>query len=307
MSISTAVPPAAPDWAGAPPPAWFSDAVATPSRVLELQVRGCRIVVREWGVYGAPGLMLVHGFAAHAHWWDFVAPFFHDAFHVAAVDLSGMGDSGHRTAYSLDLHVEEIVAACAAAGLDERTTVVGHSYGGVAGCLAVARNPRRFAGLVMVDSPVRLPGEAVARRRETFGHSEHNVYPSVAHALGRFRVVPAQPCEHPYILAYIARHSLREVAGGWMWKFDDRLFDVEPLSHIDRELDALADRLGFIYGERSQVVTAAHVRHVAALLGERAPVVGIAEADHHLFLNQPLTFVERLRELLAGMAADRGG
>ena len=58
--------------------------------------------------------------------------------------------------------------------------------------------------------------EAAARRACT---------PDIDTALGRFRLIPEQPCQHPYVVDYIARQSLRAVEGGWTWKFDPALFD----------------------------------------------------------------------------------
>ena len=71
----------------------------------------------RWGRAGKPGLCFVHGGFAHAHWWDWIAPFYSDAFTVAALDLGGMGDSGHRAKYSLDTFAKEVATVCAHAGL----------------------------------------------------------------------------------------------------------------------------------------------------------------------------------------------
>ncbi len=291
--------PPLPDWYTAPPPAWFAEAISAPCATGAVDVRGCGVAYREWGQRGAPGVLLVHGFAAHAHWWDFIAPLLADGRHVAAIDLSGMGDSGHRRAYPVDLHVEEVLAVAATLGFGPDTTLVGHSYGGFVCCLAAARHPGRFDGIVMVDSPVRPPEERLPRRRDLFGHTEHNVYPTWEQAIGRFRVVPEQGCEHDYVLAHIARHSLKEVSGGWMWKFDDRLFDTAPVVDLADEFVAVRDRLTFIYGQRSAIVTARHLEYMAGLAAGRAPFIGIPDAEHHLFLNQPVAFLTTLRAVLA--------
>jgi len=292
-----------PEWALAPAPPWFVEAVGTPSEQRLVEVRGCAVAFREWGARHRPGLLLVHGFAAHSHWWDFLAPSLRDAFDVAAIDLSGMGDSGHRRAYSPELHVEELLAVCDALGWESDVTLAGHSYGGLVSCLAAALQPQRFARLVMVDAALRLPQERAARRRESFGHTEQNVYPTLARALARFRVVPEQSCEHPYLLAHIARHSLKAVVGGFVWKFDDRLFDAAPIGALEPEFAALAGRTCFIYGARSRVVTERHREHMRRVCAGRVPFVPIADADHHLFLNQPQGFTEVLAEVLAGRIA----
>lgn len=287
-----------PDWMAAEAPAWFREALAHPSEQHWLEVLGCRIGVREWGVRGLPGLLFVHGFAAHSHWWDFIAPAFAPDWHVAAIDLSGMGDSGHRLAYSFDLHVAELAAACDALGLGPGTTLVGHSYGGFLACLAAARDRGRYAGVIMVDSPVRAGDETPPPRREAFGHTERNLYGSYAYALSRFRVVPEQPCEHAYVLAHIAPHSLRELAGGYTWKFDDRVFELPLVGDLGRELVDLRDRLSVIYAARSKVVQPKHIEFLRATAGAATPIVAIADADHHLFLNQPLAFLAALQGLL---------
>ena len=59
-------------------------------------VEGARVHYLRWGDKARPGLLLVHGNAAHAYWWSFIAPFLARDYNVAAIDLSGMGDSDWR-------------------------------------------------------------------------------------------------------------------------------------------------------------------------------------------------------------------
>src|SRR5262245_10651155 len=111
-------------------PAWFTQAVSTPVQDRFVSVDHCRIHYLRWGRAGKPGLCFVHGGVAHAHWWDWVAPFFTGAFSVVALDLGGMGDSGHRDRYRLDTFAKEVAEVCAHAGFDDGPVVVGHSFGG---------------------------------------------------------------------------------------------------------------------------------------------------------------------------------
>ena len=57
-------------------PRWFRDAVATPADDCVVEVEGCPVHYLRWGEEGLPGLVFVHGGAAHAHWWSFIAPLF---------------------------------------------------------------------------------------------------------------------------------------------------------------------------------------------------------------------------------------
>ena len=57
-------------------PAWFDEAIAHEPERTFVEVEGAKIEVLAWGERGKPGLMFLHGGAAHADWWSFIAPFF---------------------------------------------------------------------------------------------------------------------------------------------------------------------------------------------------------------------------------------
>ena len=89
------------------PPSWFTAALGTAAEEGATEVAGASIVYRAWGQPGQGGMVLVHGGAAHARWWDHIAPLLLAGGHrVAALDLSGHGDSGRRDSYSLDAWAE---------------------------------------------------------------------------------------------------------------------------------------------------------------------------------------------------------
>src|SRR5947207_4958124 len=90
-------------------PDWFKRAIATPYAEHTITVDGCPLRYLAWGDPGNPGLVLVHGGAAHAHWWSFLAPLLLQHYSVIAVDLTGHGDSGRRDAYPRRTWAEEVV------------------------------------------------------------------------------------------------------------------------------------------------------------------------------------------------------
>src|SRR5439155_26095703 len=101
-------------------PEWFTRVIAMPSEDRFLEVEGCRIHYLRWGQTGKPGLLFVHGGYAHAHWWDVIAPFFAADHCVAAIGLSGMGESGYRRKYTAGLYAKEEREVCSGGGVGGR-------------------------------------------------------------------------------------------------------------------------------------------------------------------------------------------
>jgi len=76
-----------------PAPAWFEAALAHEPERTFVEVEGAKVEVLAWGKRGLPGLMFLHGGAAHADWWSFIAPFFAATRRVVASSFTGMGRS----------------------------------------------------------------------------------------------------------------------------------------------------------------------------------------------------------------------
>lgn len=280
-------------------PRWFIDALAAPRESRWVEAEGCAIHYLRWGDPTRPGLVLLHGGAAHAHWWSFLAPQLTHQYHVVAPDLSGHGDSGRREHYPRELWAEELMAVCAHAGFVGPPVVVGHSLGGMVTIVAASRYGEKLAGAVIVDTPVRRPdpeSEEGARGR-TFRNPK--TYADLDTALKHFYLVPPQPCENRYILDHVARHSLREVENGWTWKFDPRVFLRVSLTPLSEYLSETRCRVAVLRGEFSDLVPPETGEYIYQLLHRNAPIVEIPQAYHHLILDQPLPFIAALRALLA--------
>ena len=185
----------------AAPPAWFSAALSAATERAQVSAEGASIAYRAWGERGAPGIVLVHGGAAHSRWWDHIAPLLAPGRRVVALDLSGHGDSGRRETYGLDAWAREVLAVAADAGIAGPPTVIGHSMGGFVTLRLASLYGSRIAGAVAIDSPVRdlTPEEQAAREHRAFGPL--HVYPTREAAIARFRPIPDQPT-----LGYITRH-----------------------------------------------------------------------------------------------------
>ena len=152
-------------------PDWFTAALATEPERARIDVEGTPVAYRAWGQPGGPGIVLVHGGAAHSRWWDHIAPLMTAGRRVAALDLSGHGDSGRRETYSLDMWAREVLAVAAAAGITAPPIVIGHSMGGFVTLRLASLYGSRIAGAVIIDSPIRdlTPEEQAAREHRAFG------------------------------------------------------------------------------------------------------------------------------------------
>jgi pimeloyl-ACP methyl ester carboxylesterase len=278
-------------------PRWFRDAIATPAEDCGITLDGCPIHYLRWGQEGLPGLVFVHGGAAHAHWWSFIAPLFTREYRVAAIDLSGHGDSGRRDAYPRDLWAREVLAVAEDAGFAGPPIVVGHSMGGFVAISAAVEYGEKLAGAVILDSPVRLPDhEDTEGARKSFRNPK--VYPDADAAMDHFRTVPDQPSSRPWILDYVGRKSLRPVEGGVTWKFDPRVFRRETPRATRELLPRVKIRVALFRAENG-LVTPDIGEFMYELMGRVAPVIEIPEAYHHMMLDQPLLLVTGLRTLLA--------
>jgi pimeloyl-ACP methyl ester carboxylesterase len=279
----------------AQPPSWFTAAIDTPADVGATDVRGATITYRAWGERGQAGLVLVHGGAAHARWWDHIAPLLAGGQRVAALDLSGHGDSGRRDQYNLDVWAEEVLAVADAAGIEGPPVVIGHSMGGFVTLRAACIYGSRLAGAVAVDSPVQdlTLEEQAAREHLAFGPLR--VYPSRAAAISRFRPVPDQPVL-PYIASHVAETSIRPVDGGWSWKFDPRIFSRQQpvpalLTRLDCRVALFRAEHGMVSPQMGEVMYDG--------LGRIAPVIEVPAAGHHVMLDQPIALVTGIRTLLS--------
>ena len=284
-------------------PDWFRWAIALPKQSRRVEVAGCPIHYLFWPKAqptGADrGLLFVHGGGAHANWWSFIAPYFTRDFPVAAIDLSGMGDSGRRQSYGAELRAQEMRAVIADAGLGPMPFVVGHSFGGFMTMKFASAFGAEIGGAVIVDSPIRTPEAEAARPLTPPKWTNKRIYESFEAGLARFRLMPPQSCDNDFIVEYIARHSLMPVEGGWTWKFDGAALGSRRFGEPFREyLQDVRCRAALIFGEKSALVSRATASYMSSLMGPLAPIVEVPEAQHHVMLDQPLAFVAALRMLL---------
>ena len=291
------------DSVSAAAPQWFCDAVGSRPVESDIDVLGASVRVRIWdraapGAEDAPGVVLVHGGAAHSGGWDHIAPFLARHYRVAALDLTGHGDSGRREEYGFEVWSAEVLATVEHANFARPPVLIGHSMGGWV-AMASATDAARVAGVAAIDTPLRSlsPEQIAARDKRAFGPLK--VYATQDEAVSHFRTVPDQSGSLPYVMDHVARGSLREVDGGWSWKFDPRIFgSARPTPDLLRSVRC---RAAVFRAERGLVTTDV-ASDMYELFGRSAPVIELPLAGHHVMLDQPLPLVSGLLTLLADWA-----
>ena len=276
---------------------WFTRALAAPATSRFAEVDGAPIHYLEWrsGDTDKPGLLFAHGFRAHARWWSFIAPFFLSRFRIVALDFAGMGDSGSRREYTPLGFVRDLIGVLDHAGL-RQATLIGHSFGGGRVARACAEFPERVTRAVIIDSHMRLTDEK--RSTRPFEIGQRRIYPTFGAARARFRLVPPENRAAPYILDHVARHSLKEVEGGWTWKFDQQLLPKHDDVKAADVLGRIAAPVAFIYGDASAVVSRKHAHEIVSHIRTAHGPIAIPQSHHHVLLDQPLSLVAALRAVL---------
>jgi pimeloyl-ACP methyl ester carboxylesterase len=281
---------------------FIAKSCAQPGTSHRVQVDGLSIHYLEWqGPAGAPVLLLLHGYLAHAHWWDFTAPWLATQYRVVAPDFGGMGESGRRAGYSYAQFYAEITGLVEALGIGG-CIGVGHSFGGRALLHACAARPDLFARAIVVDSRLGTPEDPVRGFDEEWRPKKR--YAEHGEVLRRFVLKPIEPAPAA-AMRHLGHMSTHQEDGGWTWRFDEnvtRVFQQRGAGGqaIDDRaaLAGLPTPVDFLYGEESKVVTPARAAQLATCLPRVLSVTGIPGGHHHLPISQPVALVAALRVLL---------
>jgi pimeloyl-ACP methyl ester carboxylesterase len=277
---------------------WVQRMIDSPGRSGFLKTGDHTTHYLEWGESSNPRVMLLlHGFLGHAHWWDFVAPWFAHEYRVIAIDFGGMGDSSPRPEYSNASFVGEVGAMLQMIG-SNRVTLVGHSFGGRITVFAAHQYSQFLDRAIIVDSKVGFADRPVRGR---FAPRVKRLYPDLATACRHFRLVPEEPAVLPRIMQHLAVHSVKRQDEDFVWKFDGALvggLDWQPTAEGDL-FDKIELPMDFIAGEFSAIVPSDLAQRIGkALRNGRGPIV-IPAAYHHVPVDQPLALVAALRALLS--------
>jgi pimeloyl-ACP methyl ester carboxylesterase len=137
------------DTAASTPPPAAHPMEGSPKIVTEPD--GVHIEYRVYG-QGDPAIILVHGWATDANYWNAQLDPLKAKYTVALVDLAGHGaSSSNRTDWSMENYGED-VATVGRILPNQQLILVGHSMGGTVALEAAPRIGERVIGIIAVDA-----------------------------------------------------------------------------------------------------------------------------------------------------------
>ena len=112
---------------------------------------GGEVHVREDGHPANPAMVLLHGFAGSAHWFDRLAPLLARDHRVIRVDLIGHGASAKPAAgYAIDDQADAVDAVLDRLGIGS-AVLLGHSFGAAVAVALAGRTTLLVERLVLLD------------------------------------------------------------------------------------------------------------------------------------------------------------
>ena len=272
-----------------------------------VEVEGLRLHYLDWGGDSDKRtFVLLHGGAAHAHWWDSVAPLLTPYGRVLALDFRGHGRSQWERSgnYGPPAYLKDVRGLIDSLGT--RVVLVGHSMGAAVAQWAAVTHPELLDALVFVDS--RGGGPPLFRRLmwRWRRRSQGGVRPELRSAndiIKKFRLSPPQ--------TYLSRLELERLAllgaeqlpnGAWAFRFDPetRAWRKHGIKMTKPKLKQIALPTLLLRGAQSAMVSPAHARRMHRKI--RGSVLKeIPRAFHHVPLDNPgdtaaaiIEFVEKL-------------
>jgi pimeloyl-ACP methyl ester carboxylesterase len=259
-----------------------------------------RLHYLEWNPTGAHTLFLLHGNSANAWWWRPMGQALSGAnLRILALDLRGHGDSEwvRPPDYSPAGYADDLARVIRAAGAED-AIAIGHSMGGVA-VLAFALRYHQLARAVAAIDVAITSGPRRNRYLRRLRTIPTVLYPDLATAKARFRLMPNEGAIAPELIAEIAEHSVqRTIEGSYMMKFDRESFLGSDGLDVAAAIAEVRIPLLLVRAECSRIMTA-EAAATASCSNPLVEVVTIPNAHHHLPLEAPESLARVLQQFAA--------
>ena len=264
----------------------------------DVEARGLRFRVLEWGRAEAPPMVLLHGLTGHAHTWDHTAEPLSDRYRLLAPDQRGHGDTQHAATYRTQDFADDVESLRQAWGL-ERFVLMGLSMGGHNAMAYAHAHPERVSHLIVIDIPPMLRRERMPNREamERLAVEGHRPFATFEDAFREARAGnTTAPDEN---LAYRTRLNLVEDDdGGLLLKWDPKVQVAWEPADLTDALPELRMPVLLVRGGKTLVLPEETAASMMAAFpdGELAEV---AESGHSVPTDRPEELVAVVREWLA--------
>ena len=189
------------------------------------EIDGLKLHYLDWGGDADKHtFVLLHGGAAHVHWWDGVAPLLTPYGRVLALDFRGHGRSQWATsgAYGPPAYVEDVRGLIEHLGT--RVILVGHSMGGAVAQWSAVTYPELLEALIIVDAPHGPPPlfrRLMWRWRRKSQGGKRPELRSSDDIIRKFRLQPPETYLTRDQIERLALHGAEQLPNGtWAFRFD---------------------------------------------------------------------------------------
>jgi pimeloyl-ACP methyl ester carboxylesterase len=269
-----------------------------------VEINGLSLHYADWGgTANGRSIVLLHGGAAHCHWWDDVAPKLTSLGQVMALDLRGHGRSAwaRPPVYGPRAYVADVSAFLATIG--HPAVLVGHSMGGEIAQWVAAGHPELIEALVVVDAPAGPPPIwhrlMWQWRRRARGGSRPELS-SAEEIVRRFRLLPPGTYLDSEALRRLALLGAEQLANGkWAYRFDP---ETRAWRRRDRamrrpDLRAIVAPTLILRGAQSTLISPWRARMMRRRI--RGSILReIPRAYHHVPLDNPSATAEAITEFI---------
>src|SRR5258705_3889426 len=258
-----------------------------------VEVAGLKLHYLDWG--GDPSkrtFVLLHGGAAHAHWWDGVAPLLTPYGRVLALDFRGHGRSAwaRPPIYGPPAYLDDVRGLIESLGT--RVVLVGHSMGGAVAQWVAVTHPELLESLIIVDAP-HGPPPLLRRlmwrwRRRSQGGKRPELR-TAADIIKKFRLQPPETKLTRLEIERLALLGAEQLpTGAWAFRFDPetRAWRKHGARMTKPNLKKIKMPTLLLRGDQSGLVSPAHVKRMHRKI--RGSVLKeIPRAYHHVPLDNP--------------------
>lgn len=247
-----------------------------------------------------PCMLCIHGGAAHAHWFDFVAAEFIKDYRVLSLDLRGHGDSdwAREADYAYLTYAADVAGLIEILGIGP-VVLVGHSMGGMVSLVTSACYPQSVSTLVVIDSMMQMTPERASTLRG-IGAGKGRTFDSSGAFIKGFKIRPNGTVAEQHVVQHMAANSCRQDEDGdWLNKFDRNVYAKRhPIDGFEYWGKVQAPAL-LVAGGISDRITP----EVVARVREQCPQVEVRTvngAGHHVTLDNPVGYCKAVGDYLKG-------